>query len=105
MIEAIQEVTDHELKEQIVQTLMQIPELPSALLKTMYASSYRLTIDKKTPVSQIVEILRNTMHTLDNLIQRAHPEELVPILGQQLIETGFPEKIEGRGFIEKPPFK
>lgn len=104
MIEALKGIADHEIKTQIVQRLVQIPEIPFELLKSICATICQFTIDEKTPASQVAASLRDSMHLLNHITERTSSEELTFVLGEQLIKTGIPQNTDTRGYGTEPAF-
>ncbi len=90
IIEALKEQVSDELKTQIVQALIEIPEIPADLLRMAYEYSSRLIIDEKTEVSTLAQKINDGLRLLGQLKQHPLFEELAGIGGRQLLEVCIP---------------
>ncbi|MBS0653900.1 MAG: DUF3638 domain-containing protein, partial [Verrucomicrobia bacterium] len=106
MIEVLKEPVGDELKKQIIQALMQIPEMPADLIKTAYEYTSRSVIGEKSEVPAVIETLNNSLLLLNQLNQHVLFEDFVAIGGKQLLDSCIPSdnlrRYRDEGKVDKP---
>lgn len=90
MIESLKEPIGDELKTQIIQALMQIPEMPEGLIKTADEYNSYSVFGEKLEVPAVIETLKNSVQLLSKLNRDPLFEDFVARDGKQLLESCYP---------------